>query len=259
MPKPITTITGIIGILLITAIAQASRPGEALIQRLCTRIKSRHGIEIVTTQIPGSPWTDIVYSAATPKDDLQLLRFLQILNQELDLYPDQFFQQQQLHHIVLLKKVFFSERPADGFYRAHKNAIFLNFLHKRSNVIAQRHTIHHEIFHMIEANQGTLSHQPDTTWQNYNSPDFQYGLNTIKSTSHNTTTSPFAMAREHPGFITPYAMLSAKEDKAEIFASLMVPIQNKLLHRWSQNDAILGKKTQHIKTLIHKLIPSMTF
>ena len=54
------------------------------------------------------------------------------------------------------------------------------------------------------------------------------------------------------GFVTDYAMTLAAEDKAEVFACLMIPAQNKLLSRWAKTDEILRKKIEAVKYLVNE-------
>ena len=45
-------------------------------------------------------------------------------------------------------------------------------------------------------------------------------------------------------------MLAIEEDKAEVFACLMMPSQSRILHRWIKDDPVLEKKTAFIKNLV---------
>ena len=86
-----------------------------------------------------------------------------------------------------------------------------------------------------------------------NDPEFKYRLNNMREIN---LVEKFG-GPEHKGFMTAYSLTGIEEDKAEIFACLMMSSQSKLLHRWIKDDQILKEKVQFIKSFIPKFCPEM--
>jgi len=220
---------------------------QLAMETIVKRIKKQYSIEIIYKDIPNAPWSNIAYRPASQQDYAKLIKFLTILEQEMYKYPLGFFDKIQLRYIILLKRFFYSEKPLEGLYGFNKNAIFLDFYRKGNQELSQRHTIHHEIFHMIDFQAEIKLKKKDSQWETFNLENFQYGQ---KEKFQRNTKRKYFISRGQKGFITPYAMTSVKEDKAEIFACLMIKSQNKILHQWMQDDDILKNKVSYIKNYV---------
>lgn len=219
------------------------------IETITTQIKNRYAVNIIYKDFQGSSLGTFVYSSASPEDYFAVLKSLYILKKEFKKYPFDFFQKVELKQIVLLKNFFRSEKPMEGLYTT-SNTIFLDFYRKNNNVLLQKHTIHHEIFHILDHHIEKVYPSEESLWSNFNKKSFNYNDKEshvyIRNTSHQIN-------RGQKGFITPYSMTSIKEDKAEIFACLMIESQRKILYIWMENDRILKNKVYYLKNYVSKI------
>lgn len=115
-----------------------------------------------------------------------------------------------------------------------------------SNQICQadlEHTIHHELFHLIEGTVHKNMFKKDKKWQSLNSKNFSYGGGGTASYEVEDFKNP-----EHPrlGFVTQYATLGEEEDRAEVFGRIMTAGYASRLEGWATVDPSIQKKRQYI-------------
>jgi hypothetical protein len=216
-------------------------------------MEQKYGVTFVYKDLPEPPSPRILYTGAEPDDQDKLFDYLKLFYQELAKYPQSFFHGKDLKIVVFVKKLFVKEKPAEGLFSYQNKVIFFDFLRNDQNALAQRHSIHHEFYHMMDVMQPGWR---DPVWDTFNEPGFSYGPAAVKNREAKRGRG-YKVFREQKGFITPYSMTSAEEDKAEIYASLMIESQNAILQRWMQDDAILNKKTRYIQNRIKEFCPDM--
>lgn len=103
----------------------------------------------------------------------------------------------------------------------------------------QRSVIHHEFFHMLDFRMGKLKTDPE--WIALNSKEFKYG-----SGGKNMRTSGVGnLTTDIPGFLTPYGTSALEEDKAELYAHLIV--STKFVADQAAKDRILSAKIALLK------------
>ena len=226
---------------------------EKRIQIITNHIQKKYGVKALYKNIPESVSPKYVYSQAEKKDMHKLLRYLKVFYQELSKYPKSFFKGKDLHSIIFVKKLFLEEKPAEGLYLYKSKQIFFDFSRNESNVLSKRHSIHHEFYHMMDIMQPGWR---DPIWNTFNDPEFVYGKESVKNMEKKRGRG-HQILRERKGFITPYSMKSAEEDKAEIYACLLIKSQNKILQKWEKDDEILKKKTDYIKNRIEEFCSDM--
>ena len=191
------------------------------------------------------------FDLAEDGDDEALLSYIRIFSEELYKYPPSFFKKVELTRVGFVKKLFHNDKIAEGLYSDQAGVILFDFSRRLGrNDSAQRHSIHHEIFHMIDnKNLG----KEDVLWQGFNTPDWAYDSDWAKKrdAESDVFTSP------NPGFVTNYSMAKLDEDKAEVYACLMIPSQHRLIQRWSDSDQGIRKKIQYMKDFIQFFCPEM--
>ncbi|MBC8066091.1 MAG: hypothetical protein H7Y17_14760 [Chlorobia bacterium] len=103
----------------------------------------------------------------------------------------------------------------------------------------QRGVVHHEFFHMLDFRMGRLKLDPD--WMALNPKEFKYG-----SGGKNMRTQGVGnLTTEIPGFLTPYGTSALEEDKAELFAHLIVSA--KFVMDQAAKDPVLAAKIDLLK------------
>lgn len=113
-----------------------------------------------------------------------------------------------------------------------------------------RRLLHHEIFHFIDfADDSQLKRDPD--WEALNDSAFNYGDGGRSMREKGSA----RLTRELPGFVTGYATSAVEEDKAEVFACLMVyPEPTAELAR---QDPIIARKIALLRAQVERAIPTL--
>jgi hypothetical protein len=160
-----------------------------------------------------------------------------IIQKNLNRYNQKFLKKINLKYIVLCEDLSISNINTAGIPDNVMKTLILDI---RFDEKYFERVIHHEVFHIINDNYKEIFNEK--VWSNFNVKNFRYaecstctdklGLDTYSNTE---------------GFFTEYSQSTASEDMAEVFSHLM--IGSDLIN----NDAILNKKIQFIKTNLLKI------
>ena len=227
---------------------QAEEPPA--VSRLTSRIENDFGVKVIYREVPEGIHSDVVFSSASPEDHETLSRYLTLLHEELAKYPECFFRKARLEAIVLVKRQFYDSKPLEGMYQRTARIIVFDFLRNQGHDIKQRLNVHHELYHMFENQNGLAWTLRD--WEGFNVPGFSYQI--PKSLQPNKNPVNY-FAPPVQGFVTYYGMKSPTEDRAEIFATLMIDSQRRVVLRWMEKDAVLRKKVQALKAAVEDVCP----
>lgn len=110
----------------------------------------------------------------------------------------------------------------------------------------QRVVIHHEFFHMVDQRMKLLRRDPE--WSALNPPEFKYGSGGDKL----RTLGVGELTDKIPGFLTPYGASAVEEDKAELFAHLLVN-RNYVMTR-AGTDSVLARKIALLQSRLSNFI-----
>lgn len=227
---------------------QPVSPYPSLIEEITLRLKESYGLEFIYHDIDVARFQDtgMVFEEAGPSDYKRLYRYVRLFDEEIRKYPADFFRSENLKEVYFVKKLFHRENNAEGLYDYRKKVIFFDFARQGGGALASRHNIHHEIFHALDTNTFKWKEQD---WEDLNEPGFEY-VKTGKVLLDGEKNESNYFAPKRKGFVTYYAMTSAYEDKAEVFACLFIQSQNRLMHQWALNDPILANKIETIKRFL---------
>jgi hypothetical protein len=216
---------------------------------------SRQGVDVTWT---GGPYRydyeSSGGSAEDPSED-EVARVAASIVRELRLYPDGFLRRAEVNGIVLVRDLFVRE---DGGARSaaayvFENSLFLDVqLADRAIQAGTRvRFIHHLVWHWLDERAGTLWSDPE--WEVLNPPDFEYGVHS-RGGVHETRAGSGSLTIDYPGFLNLYSTGNLPDDKAEIYAYLMV------IHSWvgerSQQDPYLRGKVALIKARLAAIDPN---
>ena len=161
----------------------------------------------------------------------------EIIQKNLNRYNQKFLKKINLKYIVLCEYLSISNINTAGI---PDNVIKTLILDIRFDEKYFERVIHHEVFHIINDSYKEIFNEK--VWSNFNVKNFRYaecstctdklGLDTYSDTE---------------GFFTEYSQSTASEDMAEVFSHLMIGSD------LSNNDPILNKKIQFIKTNLLKI------
>jgi hypothetical protein len=170
------------------------------------------------------------------------------LGDEIRLYPDTLLKQIKLRQIVLCDELSFNATKCFSFTDVEQGTIYMNV---QTNVDDDRirWTIHHELFHQLDY-AGDSRLDPDPAWESLNPIGFRYFAD-----AERLQTDPAAAGRETgiKGFVNRYATASPTEDKAELYALLVVEPEE--ARRRLADDDVLRRKAAKIRQMIDAFGP----
>jgi hypothetical protein len=118
--------------------------------------------------------------------------------------------------------------------------------------LGQRRNVHHEFWHLMDA----YPSNEDPAWVAFNDPAFDYGqvpIDPITGWGDRST----AARHPFPGFVSLYATRNEREDRAETYASLLVPEAYREMSTWLATDPILKNKVEYLKQIVIRRDPAM--
>lgn len=224
------------------------------IDAIVSQIKDKHSIRVYYKKGPLFSRLKFKYKLAPKSDYAKLLKYLALLQTEVNKYPEDFLQEAGVKSIVFCDGVSSHGLSAGGFPDPKGKAVYYNY--NACKCIYSKKTIHHELYHMIEAKFNGSSYYKDPVWAKLNSNDFKYG----KGGRHFKWNDSNSEKPFHPrtGFITPYATSALEEDKAEVYSALFVEEISTCLHEWISEDEILRNKVNYMKDFLLQYSDEMT-
>lgn len=191
---------------------------------------------------------ELVYKGEDLKDSVtfrqaskkNLNKACAVLIDELRLYPTEVIERAKLRRIVLCEGLRLKDKLIGGLCLAKNGTIYISIEEPDKHT---RLTFHHELFHSIDYIDDAYGwHDPN--WVALNHDGFKYYE--AKDKKHTNSAN-------RPGFVSDYAMREAREDKAEIYANLILHY-NSLMDR-AKTDEILQKKCKFIMDLLKQFSP----
>jgi hypothetical protein len=213
----------------------------------------RHGVAILHNLAPLNTATRWGMIAATAPSRWEVAAYANILREELGKYPADLTKYIRLRRIVLVRDLMFAGQLRAAVPDWHENVLYLDVSRGRHNRAYQRRVFHHEWFHLIDYwDDGQLYR--DAGWSALNPPDFRYQSGGV-NLQNDARASVYSADR--PGFLNRYCMQGVEEDKAEVFAYLMV--EPRLMHWRAENDKIVAAKVVEMKRLLQSFCPAFQF
>jgi hypothetical protein len=237
-------VTGIIFVGSLTACC-AEELSDPALDRLLRQVKEVYGVNVHYAEGPPAQFADLYYSLADARDIKKLRKAVALFIQEINLYPRDFFRDARCQDIYFVKGLFYEKKPTEGIFSLNTNFIFYDYARSSGNTHKIRHSIHHELYHVI-GSKHPFWNEHGVQWETLNSSEFSYGVKRGKRASNPVN----IYAPSELGFVTEYAMVSAEEDRAEVFAYMMRPDELRLVEQWAQKDTILFKKVTMMKEFL---------
>jgi hypothetical protein len=217
---------------------------EEVIQKRVQSLEKKYGLQIFYRDFSPLAKDKLVFKLPEPEDYETLARFLKLFDKEVAKYPVNFFRRGKVLTVVFVKRNFYDEKPAEGLYNVSGHFILIDFCRNKGHSAVQRRSIHHEFFHMIEI-ESRVEGRVVTDWEKMNPVGFAYGPPKERVLMGGNKYNNMAPAVA--GFVTEYATTGPEEDRAEIFASLMLPASQEVLLRWAKRDHLLAEKMEAMK------------
>lgn len=211
----------------------------------------KYGLEIVARapRFPVEMNTGKIDGSAAAKSEIE--SYAALFAFEWSLYPPELVKKTRLKAVVFCKDLTFAGQRRTAIPDFEHNVLYLDVVRGRGNDRYARKVIHHEFFHLIDLRDDDHLYEDDR-WAKLNPNGFKYGPGGINLQNDPTVTEP---KKDTPGFLNRYAAAGVEEDKAEVFAHLMV--EPKEMADRAARDKYLRAKVERMKELLAAFTPRM--
>lgn len=212
-------------------------------------VGKRYGLDLVT-RAPTFP----VKTTHGPIDGAEAGRadadsYAALFAFELSLYPQELVRKTGLKGVVLCKDLSFAGQNRTAVPDFEHDTLYLDVTRGRHDDLYVRKVIHHEFFHFIDLRDDGHLYE-DERWGNLNPPGFKYGQGGAKLQDDPTVTTT---GRDAPGFLNRYAAAGVEEDKAELFAHMMV--EPNMMAARAEKDKYVRAKVERMRELMSAFSP----
>lgn len=169
-----------------------------------------------------------------------------LLTSELNIYPPEIIHASKVERIIACNSLSVEGRTIQGLAQMGLfvvDTIFLETSRITRDWEYGRLSLHHELFHAIDYHDD-LSHYVDLSWRHLNKEGFDYDYGLFKG---------YNEVSDKPGFLTTYSMSCAWEEKAEVYAHLIVKTSD--TERRAETDPVLRRKIERMKELLFHFSP----
>ena len=215
------------------------------------RLSQSYGIEIITTD-PPFPVTTL-HGMITGKAAGQgaLDWYTPLFFQEFSLYPPTLVRRARLNRVVLCEDLSFAGQRRNAIPDFAHDTLYLDTTRGAYSPEYLRTVIHHEFFHIIDYRDDGLVYS-DHSWSTLNASAMKYG-DGGRNAQHRPEES--LLVTTYPGFLDYYGTTGVEEDKAELFAHLIV--RSSAVAARSRSDSVLMAKVWRLKRLMGEFCPEM--
>ena len=187
----------------------------------------------------------------TPAKQTDIDHYVRLLADEFRLYPRKFISQVGLRSIALCTDLKFDGQSRTAVPDFEHQTLYLDVQRGVPNTRYQRLAIHHDFFHMVDFSDDSLVERDDR-WSRLNKSGFRYGKGG-KAAQSNPATA--VLTTKHAGFLNHYSTTAVEEDKAEVFAHLMVNAE--YCRGRAKSDKVLAAKFNRMKSMLEDWCPSL--
>lgn len=159
--------------------------------------------------------------------------------------------QSQLKRVVLCNELYFAGQRRNAVPDFEHDTLYLDVSRGSYNKSYLRKVMHHEFFHIIDYRDDGDLYQ-DEQWSALNPPGFKYGSGGDNAQDLRDTS---VFTDKFPGFLNHYSTTGVEEDKAEMFANLIVA--HAYVEGRIQKDAVLREKLKLLEKLLLRFCPDM--
>jgi hypothetical protein len=175
--------------------------------------------------------------------------YTRLVGEQLAFYPPPLLERVGLKQVVLCDALSFEGTDCFAYADVERGRLYLS-VRAGINPGYIKRTVHHETFHQFDyADDRRLDADP--RWEALNPPGFRY-----PNDAERAQADPDALRPDEglPGFLNRYAASSPAEDKAELFASLVV--ERDLVRRREARDEVIRRKVERLREMLDGFGPS---
>ncbi len=214
-------------------------------------IERKYDFEIATSNLGFPVETKYGLIDGKKAEPGTFMEYARIFAPEFALYPPELVQRTRLKRVVLCTELTFAGQRRNAVPDFEHDTLYLDIARGTHNQDYLRKVIHHEFFHIIDFRDDGSVYRDDH-WAAHNPPGFEYG-NGGRNAQNRSETS--LLTHKFPGFLNHYSTTGVEEDKAEIFANLIVDFDH--VEARSKSDMVIDKKCEAMRELLSKFSPAM--
>lgn len=143
-----------------------------------------------------------------------------------------------VNYIVLCNNLKINNNFAAGFANKDVSTIIIDF---SVDIKMLERALHHEVFHIVSANQNTK--MLNKNWLKQNNKDFFYKKCSECNLAYDTN-----LSFKNKGFLSEYSKYSIEEDQAELFSFWMSDIN--IINEIIKKDTIIKSKIEILKNFL---------
>lgn len=222
--------------------SQIESPADALGE--LEKIARNYKIEIVTAAPRFPVKTTHGNIDGKSADRKTLESYAGLFAHEFKLYPLDLVKRSRLKRVVLCKELSFAGQRRNAIPDYEHDTLYLDVSRGSYNKPYLRKVIHHEFFHIIDYRDDGKVYQ-DKLWEALNLAKFKYGSGGRTAQNIQETS---VLTEKFPGFLNHYSTTGVEEDKAEVFANLLV--NPAYVEGRTKKDRVLKAKVERMKGLL---------
>lgn len=215
------------------------------------KIEKAYDIEILTTNLnfPVKSTYGMIDGIRANRKELE--SYVKLFVPEFTIYVPIFVTESRLKRIVLCDGLTFAGQRRNAVPDFEHDTLYLDVSRGSYNKAYLRKVLHHEFFHIIDYRDDGSVYE-DQGWSSLNPLTFRYGSGGTNAQDQEDSS---ILTDKIPGFLNYYSTTGVEEDKAEVFANLIVApayVKNRM-----KNDAVLRAKVKMMKELLRKFCPDI--
>ncbi len=178
-------------------------------------------------------------------------KYSELFAQEFSLYPEALIRKIRLKRIIFCTQLEFAGQRRNAIPDFENDTLYLEVQRGSNSELYMRKVIHHELFHIIDFQDDGRLYQ-DERWARINPDTFAYGSGGRNAQEIMTTSQ---LSTQFPGFLNHYSTTGVEEDKAEVFANLLVDPD--AIKGRTANDQVLAAKVELMQKSLSDFCPEM--
>lgn len=229
-------------------IEQSSKSNvDAMLEKIANKYDIKIETKIVESSVP-TRYGKIEYKSA---DEKAIENYVPLFVDEFQLYPKELVKNARVKRVVLCTDLSFAKQRRNAIPDWNNDTLYLEVVRGSKNPMYLRRVIHHEFFHMVDYWDDKNVYK-DTDWAALNPSDFKYGTGGRNAQDNRATGR---LSEQYPGFLTHYSTTGVEEDKAEVFAHMIV--QSEYVEKRAKENSVLRAKVARMKELVEDFCPQV--
>ena len=238
-------------LLLAPALAVAEEALSKGTRERLEEVAKTYGIEIVAKNptFPVKLKTGLI--EGTRAEVRSLETYVPLFAEEFSLYPPALVKRSKLKAVVLCEKLSFAGQLRSAIPDYEHDVLYLDAKRGDHNKPYLRKALHHEFFHILDFQDDGRVYK-DAGWAALNPAGFKYGNGGVSAQDSPDTS---LLTDKYPGFLNHYSTTGVEEDKAEMYANMIVDPAH--VEERAKKDPVVAAKAERMRQLLAAFCPEV--